>query len=248
MRFLLDAVVPGTVEFDDQTMLDAQKIDDETSDRNLPSKFQTIEAAAAQVAPENDLGGRHIAAKAPSERGLSGADASGHGSWSDAGAFPARASRRRGPSSDPCFARATFSRGREKEGASGREPSPLVAYPHGARTNSSLDYFPILCFNPPSLSAEDASGAVLMCGRGAALALCGNTDPRTRVRLCEAGRDQKRLARPGPAARPGAIRSQARLTVNKRLAAKACAPKTAVRTQSGARRRRRRVGTDVAGT
>ena len=69
----------------------------------------------------------------------------------------------------------------------------------------NLDYFPILCFIGLFPSAEDASGAVLMCGRGAALALCGNTDPRTRVRLCEAGRDQKRLARPGPAARPGAI-------------------------------------------
>ena len=204
MRFLLDAVVPGTVEFDDQTMLDAQKINDETSDRNLPSKFQAVEAAAAQVAPENDLCSRHVAAKAASERGLSGVDASGHPLWSDVFAIPATTFKRRGPSSDPCFARATFSRGREKEGANGRESSSLVAYSDRARTNSSLDYFPILCFIGPSLSAEDASGAVLMCGRGAALALCGNIDPRTRVRLREAGR-LKRLARPGPAARPGAI-------------------------------------------
>ena len=139
-RFLLDAVVPGTVEFDDQTMLDAQKINDETSDRNLPSKFQAVEAAAAQVAPENDLCSRHVAAKAASERGLSGVDASGHPLWSDVFAIPATTFKRRGPSSDPCFARATFSRLREKEGASveGARRAFTCAHPAAGRSTQLL--------------------------------------------------------------------------------------------------------------
>jgi hypothetical protein len=120
VQLLLDCFVRRAVEFDNQAMLDAQKIDDETSDRNLPSEFQTVKAAGAQGAPEDNLGRRRILAKAAGERSLSGADASGHRSWSDVGAFPASAFKRRGPSSDPCFARVTFSRSREKESATGR--------------------------------------------------------------------------------------------------------------------------------
>jgi hypothetical protein len=120
VQLLFNAFVWRAVEFNDQTVLDTQEIGDESSDRNLPSEFQTIQAAGAQGAPENDLGGRHVSAKAASKHGLTGADASGHRPCSNAGAFPSSEFRRREPSSDPCFARATFSRKREKESAIGR--------------------------------------------------------------------------------------------------------------------------------
>ena len=74
-----------------------------------------------------------VSAETTGESRLLDADARGHSSWRDASAFLARSLGRRGPSSDPCFARATFSRGREKRRRYSRVPAAVSCYPHHSR-------------------------------------------------------------------------------------------------------------------
>ena len=61
VTFLLFAVMRRPVEFDDEAMVDAKKVDDIAADGDLPAKFQPVQFGAAQSPPEYRLGLGHLA-------------------------------------------------------------------------------------------------------------------------------------------------------------------------------------------
>jgi len=53
------------IDLDDEFLILADKIDDEGTDRRLPSKARTVEPMGAYCVPNNSLGVRQISAQRP---------------------------------------------------------------------------------------------------------------------------------------------------------------------------------------